>query len=644
VVIKVQSASTISQTPTTISWTSRFFSRINPYHNLETRIQEIAQQTFNDTPLSTEQTNTLRQAIKLAHGWTWPAGRMRSLLQTLPNDAIQVFIQELLARGSDRDVDFYLEQCLGILNNQSLLELSGFSTTEKAASWYRARGLIKETALRTNVGREGLAILREFIVEGKCFFHQILNILVIFVGLSELSRARASRQEMAMQGFQVQGKIESFWKLVALPATIYGMIHRGVQFKTPAVILTGVIITASLVALVAYNRYWVPCPIDHFGMRNLSIEMLRNNDPIYPRADILTRIESAFRARKGVILVGKPGAGKSWIVRSFVQQALAGKICRFIQNPQIFYCNASTFKSFDFESCNFASIEDQFKKHPDQVVFFFDELHALFKADGLNGTTAADELKTFCEEFKYVIGATTTQEYEKHIIDQTAIADRRFEVIHVGPMKETEIKIALSQHLESRNFKLSYDVNVIDYIIEKARNLNSSTSQIDAAQSLLSSAIQKMTATTFSALEQNIVKLEESLGVLEGQMLQATLESNTDELEKQILAIKAHIAEAKSELSQKKQQVERLKKIEAYYLKLKQQTYRLANPQINLMDNARLARVWMELHAKIRATDIYIAAERMRLGFPVRLDRDLIDEILSERSPRDSLGTASSSS
>lgn len=612
-----------------VSWTNLY------YRPLEQRIRILAQQAISDN-LSAQQKADLRQGFKLAHGWTWPAGRMRTLLSSIPEETIKVFMKELLTTANDKDVEYYFERCINFLTEHTLLDLSGFKTDKVAAASFRLSGLTRSTALKSGIEKEGRAIWKEFLIELKHCIHQILRVLISAVGLNEITRQKHARfgpQADDMSSVGAHAKLESYLKLIALPATLFGLFQPYVKLKTPALLLTTTTVVTALTALVAYNRYWKPCPIDHSGMKNLTLDLLRENSPIYPRWDVLKKIEAAFQAKKGVILVGPPGAGKSWIVRSLVEQVSLGKLCSFVKNAQMFSCNGSSIKfGGGPESTLLVATEERFKQYRGQVMFFIDELHNLFKSDSIFGDSVGEELKTFCEDFKYVIGATTTDEFHTFIRDKTTIVDRRFEIIHLEPMQQRQIQVALSQYLERTNSKIAFDSSVIDYIIEKAGTFNPNTSTIDAAHALLNRAIQKMTSVVHSELIERVVQLEDALGVMEQQAINGEhgldLETLTDQLGRK----QAELATAREELEQKNLRTQRMQRMQIYRLKLKRDSYRLSTPHIDWDNKRALARQWIALHARIRIVEGVIAHERESLGLPRCLDRTLIDCVLAERA------------
>lgn len=615
----------------TTSWSFRLSSWINPYHDLEMRIKGIAAKNL----LTADQRTDLKQAFKLAYGWTWPAGRMKRLLAEVPSNQIEALIHDLLKNGDEKQIAKHIHRYLSFLDRSSLLECSGLATAEDAARWFHSRGLVKNEALKSGFEKEGKKIFKEFGIEMKYFFHHFLEVLIALLGINDIGEKKPTRfsNEERLDEYKAIHKLESYGKLIGYPALLFGFIYTYVQFKAVAVSLTTVAFFAFLVSLVAYQRYGKPCPKEHSGLRNLSLERLRSDEMTYARQDILREIERAFKEKKGVILVGEPGAGKSSIPDALDDQIAQGKICTFIPQPQIFTCGSSRFKGDNRDSVTFDSIIDRFKNYSGQTIFFLDEFHALFKIEGAHGVSKAEDLKMFCEEFKYVIGATTTKEFNQFVKNQTAIIDRRFVVIHVGAMIHKKVKIILSQYLQTKYPAIAIDGNALDYLIQKAKVFNPNTSKIDAAQTLLNRVIKEIDAIAFKELELRIDDLEEEKNLL-NQDLQHAKVGKDEKLAAAYKTKQAEIDQLKMDLKKKNQQVERMKKIEAFYLELKKKSFYMADPTIALKPNSWLEKEWINLQAKIKAVGDFIEKERMELGLPTKLDKALIDRIIQEKNKK----------
>ncbi len=605
-----------------LSWSEKLTGLFNPYHSLEKRISAIG-----INKLTQENIADLQQVFKLAHQWTWPAGKMRKLISTIPTEVIKQLVVELLETGNEKEIAKLLHTYLKFLSNNALLDISELSTPEKAASWFLSRGLLRNSVLKSAIEKESRVILQEFAIEFKYFIHHILDILISRLGLSEIGADKHSMYENRRMGnYADQNKLDIYLKLLAMPAAVFGFFSLYVTTPAIAAISTVITILSMLTSLVAYQRYWKPCPKEHTGLKNVTIDMLNPKEPIYPRPEILKDIQSAFAEKMGVILVGEPGAGKSSVARYFAQQMADKKICTFIKNGQVFSSSASKFKSKDYMSPTLNSIEERFNKYNEEVVFFFDEFHSLFKNDGLLGSNSEEEIKMFCEEFKYVIGATTSKEFEELIKDKTAIVDRRFKIVYLNPLEDHRIKIVLSQYLQTLHPEIDLGKGVLEHIISNSKSFNKNTSKIHAAQTLLNKAINKMNNIEFKDLELKILGLEEQLKKTEQDLMHVEI-SQVEELNDHWKEINKNVEELRTELRQKTMRIERMKKIEAYHLKLKQQSFKMADPAKKLIAGSSLEKEWITLNAQIKMIADFLIRERKKHSLSIALDIELIDSI-----------------
>ena len=610
------------------SWGNMISSWINPYHELEIRIGEIAAKNI----VTDDDEQDLKLAFQLAYQWRWPAGRMQSLLREIPKEQIQALVDRLLQKGGEKEIPAQLEIYLSFLAQAALLDLSDLKTAEKAASWFHSRGLIKNSLKNGRLEKEGRAIFREFTTEAWYFFHHLLDILIALTGINEVALEKHSRWSSGdhMGEYAALSRLETYGKLIGFPAIVFGFIYTYIQLKAAAFALTICATLAMITAIVAYQKYFKPCPKDVQGMKNLTQDIQHSKEQIYIRQDVLRKIEKAFKEKKGVILVGEPGSGKSWIARSLAQQIAEGKICTFIKNAQIFTCGSSRFKARDYDAPSLDFIAERFEKYGDEVGFIFDEFHSFFKAEGPQGSTKADDIKMFTENFKYVVGMTTPQEYNQYIKDQPAITDRRFIVIKVGKLENKKIKTILSRYLQTRHPTVNLDVKALDYIVQKANIFNPKTSKLDAAQSLLNRAVKEMETIEFTKLESKIDSLESEKKLVEQELVHADV-GNDEALTKKFEKIQTTIEQLKKQLEEKNRQVDRLQKMEAYYLSLKGQSLRMSDPETELSDSSQLEQQWIMLQAKINMLGRFIEKDRKKLSLPSRLDCQLIDKILKEK-------------
>ena len=158
-------------------------------------------------------------------------------------------------------------------------------------------------------------------------------------------------------------------------------------------------------------------------------------DPIVGRdkevramSEILSR-----RSKPNVLIIGEPGVGKTALVEGFAQAIEQQQVPRFLQGAQVFELdNGALAAGASYKG----EVEERLKniiqeiKQFDKAILFIDELHVLMDKQGAMAG-AANLLKPELARGEItVIGATTLEEYRKHIERDEALA-RRFDVIQV---------------------------------------------------------------------------------------------------------------------------------------------------------------------------------------------------------------------
>jgi xanthosine utilization system XapX-like protein len=344
--------------------------------NIETRLNDIISRNV----LTPQDVPTIKSALRISNGWTIWSGRVSSLLRQIDEKVILDFLSEVSKAPAGKEASFFIEKSLSFLSTQGLLDLSGLGNTEDAVVRYNADALTRPTVAQLAIVRKTIKLVKEFWIELKYFIHHMMDLCIGATGLNTLVRPKHHRWETSSvptNEYVAMNQMKSYQTLLYSPTLLFGLIYAYVAIKTAAVAATAIAAVGIVALSIGYQRYWKPCPIDHEGLKNLSIAMLRQQEPNYVRQDILDQIQAAFESKKGVLLVGEPGVGKTWIAQSLAQQLNEGKLCTFIKDPHMFSCNGATLKSIS-EISPLQGIETRFEQHAENVVFFIDEFHAIF--------------------------------------------------------------------------------------------------------------------------------------------------------------------------------------------------------------------------------------------------------------------------
>ncbi|MEG2396532.1 MAG: ATP-dependent Clp protease ATP-binding subunit [Oscillospiraceae bacterium] len=184
--------------------------------------------------------------------------------------------------------------------------------------------------------------------------------------------------------------------------------------------------------------------LSQFG-RDLT-EMAKNHqiDPVIGRQEEIERVIQILsrRTKNNPCLIGEPGVGKTAIAEGLALKIVSGEVPELLKDKKIFSLDltgmvAGTKYRGDFEE-RIKKVIDEVKNSKDTILFI-DEVHTLIGAGSAEGAVdAANILKpSLARGELQVIGATTIDEYRKHIEKDTAL-ERRFQPITVGEPSEDE--------------------------------------------------------------------------------------------------------------------------------------------------------------------------------------------------------------
>lgn len=167
-------------------------------------------------------------------------------------------------------------------------------------------------------------------------------------------------------------------------------------------------------------------------------------DPIVGREKEIERVSQILARRKknNPILIGEPGVGKSAIAEGLALRITQRKVSRVLFNKRICTLDlasmvAGTKYRGQFEE-RIKALMAELEKQPD-IILFIDEIHTIIGAGGASGSLDASNMfkPALARGEIQIIGATTIDEYRKHIEKDGAL-ERRFQKVVVEPATEEE--------------------------------------------------------------------------------------------------------------------------------------------------------------------------------------------------------------
>ncbi len=339
-------------------------------------------------------------------------------------------------------------------------------------------------------------------------------------------------------------------------------------------------------------------------------------DPVIGRDEEIRRVLQVLsrRTKNNPVLIGEPGVGKTAIAEGIAHRIIAGDVPENLKTKRIVALDmgaliAGTQFRGQFEE-RMKAVLKEVQESNGEIILFIDELHTLVGAGSVQGSMdAANILKPALARGElHAIGATTLDEYKKHI-EKDAALERRFQPVLVSEPSE-EDTVSILRGLKER-YEVHHGVRITDGAIVAAAQLSSRyiTDRFlpDKAIDLIDEAASK--------LRIEIDSMPEELDVVERKIQQLEIEKEALKREKDDASAK-RLTELQQELGSLTEERDQLK----LHWNLEKERIQKIRSMKSELENAKLQADKYE-----REGDLGKVAE-LRYGKIVTLEKQLKEE------------------
>ena len=298
-------------------------------------------------------------------------------------------------------------------------------------------------------------------------------------------------------------------------------------------------------------------------------------DPVIGREDEIRRVIQVLsrRTKNNPVLIGEAGVGKTAIVEGLAQRIANGDVPQPLQNKRLVALDigaliAGAKYRGEFED-RLKAVLKEIKEAEGEIVLFIDELHTIIGAGAAEGAVDASNMMKppLARGEIRCVGATTLNEYKKHI-EKDAALERRFQQVYVGE-PSVEETVSILRGLKEK-YEVHHGVEIKDSAIVAAATLSNryiadrylpdkAVDLIDEAASRIRIEIDSM-PEEIDELERRIIQIEIEKQALKKEKDKSAKEK-LDTLNKELADLKEKSSALKARWQREKELIDALNRL-----------------------------------------------------------------------------------
>jgi ATP-dependent Clp protease ATP-binding subunit ClpB len=328
--------------------------------------------------------------------------------------------------------------------------------------------------------------------------------------------------------------------------------------------------------------------LERYGRELTDLARKGKLDPVIGRDEEIRRVIQVLlrRTKNNPVLIGEPGVGKTAIVEGLAQRIVRGDVPEGLKNKKIVALDMGALVAGakyrgEFEE-RLKAVLKEITDSQGEIILFIDELHTVVGAGAAEGSIdASNMLKPMLARGElHTIGATTLDEYRKHI-EKDAALERRFQPVQVGE-PTVEDTISILRGLRER-YEIHHGVKLKDSALVAAAVLSQryitdrflpdkAIDLVDEAAARLRMEIDSMPAE-LDEIERRIMQLEIEREALRKEKDKASKE-RLERLEKELANLKEERGRLASHWQQEKEAIQTARAVREEIEQLRQEIER----------------------------------------------------------------------